>query len=277
MSSRAPCRLRATWSSRSSVPRSAQCRSSSTSSSGWTVEALRRKPVTACSRRQRSSSGSPAGRSSTCDAVAHLRDDARHVGGAGAEVRSQAVRLARQDVGAHRLDEGAGRAARASPPRSSGRRASCRRAAPRRSRAARRAPSCRCPARRRPSPAQPWPESAASKAACELLQLRLAADEGAAVERVVRRAARSRPTRPRDARRRPCGRSRRLPAPRAPPRRSPAASTASFSSRRRISASRPGGQSGRCQDGATGGVFRCWPMIATRSSPTKGGRPQTIS
>ena len=24
-------------------------------------------------------------------------------------------------------------------------------------------------------------------------------------------------------------------------------------------------------------VLRCWPMIATDSSPTKGGRPQTIS
>jgi hypothetical protein len=24
-------------------------------------------------------------------------------------------------------------------------------------------------------------------------------------------------------------------------------------------------------------VFRCWPIIATLSSPTKGGRPQTIS
>ncbi len=47
----------------------------------------------------------------------------------------------------------------------------------------------------------------------------------------------------------------------------------SFSSRRRISASRPRGQSGRCQEGATGGVFRCWPMIATDSSPRKGGRP----
>ena len=37
----------------------------------------------------------------------------------------------------------------------------------------------------------------------------------------------------------------------------------SFSSRRSTSASSPGGQSGRCQLGATGGVFRCWPMIAT--------------
>src|SRR3989304_3263009 len=34
-------------------------------SSGWTVEALRRKELTAWSRRQRSSSASPAGRSST--------------------------------------------------------------------------------------------------------------------------------------------------------------------------------------------------------------------
>ena len=29
--------------------------------------------------------------------------------------------------------------------------------------------------------------------------------------------------------------------------------------------------------GATGGVFRCCEMMATDSSPTKGGRPQTIS
>ena len=44
----------------------------------------------------------------------------------------------------------------------------------------------------------------------------------------------------------------------------------SFSSRRRISASSAGGQSGRCQDGATGGVFRCWPMIATRLVADEG-------
>ena len=30
-------------------------------------------------------------------------------------------------------------------------------------------------------------------------------------------------------------------------------------------------------DGATGGVLRCCPIIATLSSPTNGGRPQTIS
>ncbi len=40
---------------------------------------------------------------------------------------------------------------------------------------------------------------------------------------------------------------------------------------------RAGGQSGRCQAGATGGVLRCWPMMAMLSSPTKGGRPVTIS
>ena len=38
-----------------------------------------------------------------------------------------------------------------------------------------------------------------------------------------------------------------------------------------------GGQSGRCQVGATGVVLRCWPMMATVSSPTNGGRPVTIS
>ena len=49
------------------MPRSAQCKSSSTRSNGCTVEALRRKAVTAWSRRQRSSSGSlPGGAGSTC-------------------------------------------------------------------------------------------------------------------------------------------------------------------------------------------------------------------
>ena len=37
------------------------------------------------------------------------------------------------------------------------------------------------------------------------------------------------------------------------------------------------GQSGVCQDGATGGVLMCWLMIATGSSPRNGGRPVTIS
>src|SRR5438552_3775473 len=52
---------------------------------------------------------------------------------------------------------------------------------------------------------------------------------------------------------------------------------ASFSSRRRINASSPEGRSGACQLGATGGVFRCWVMIATLSSPINGGRPVTSS
>ena len=47
------------------VPRSAQWRSSSTIKRGWTEEALRRKPVTAWRRRQRSSSGSPSAWGST--------------------------------------------------------------------------------------------------------------------------------------------------------------------------------------------------------------------
>jgi len=51
----------------------------------------------------------------------------------------------------------------------------------------------------------------------------------------------------------------------------------SFSNKRSSNASSAGGQSGRCQVGATGGVFKCWPMMATLSSPTNGGRPQTIS
>ena len=55
-------------------------------------------------------SGRPPGRrparSSTSSAVAHLRDDAGHFGGAGAEVAPEAVRLAGEDVGAHRFDEG---------------------------------------------------------------------------------------------------------------------------------------------------------------------------
>jgi len=41
-------------------------------------------------------------------------------------------------------------------------------------------------------------------------------------------------------------------------------------------ASNPGGRSARCQVGDTGGVLICWPMMATESSPTKGGRPVTI-
>ena len=52
---------------------------------------------------------------------------------------------------------------------------------------------------------------------------------------------------------------------------------ASFSSRRRINASRPGGRSGVYQLGATGGALRCWLMIAT-DRPTSSAvnvRPMT--
>ena len=44
----------------------------------------------------------------------------------------------------------------------------------------------------------------------------------------------------------------------------------SFSSNRRINASRAGGMRGLCHDGATGGVLMCWPMTATVSSPRSG-------
>ena len=47
--------------------------------------------------------------------------------------------------------------------------------------------------------------------------------------------------------------------------------------KRRISASKDRGHSELCQVGATGGVLMCCPMIATESSPRKGGLPVTIS
>ncbi len=46
---------------------------------------------------------------------------------------------------------------------------------------------------------------------------------------------------------------------------------------RRIRASKARGQLGLCHVGATGGVLMCWPMMATESSPKKGGLPHTIS
>ena len=51
----------------------------------------------------------------------------------------------------------------------------------------------------------------------------------------------------------------------------------SLANRRRIRASSGLEHSELCQVGATGGVLMCWPMMATESSPKKGGRPVTIS
>ena len=50
-----------------------------------------------------------------------------------------------------------------------------------------------------------------------------------------------------------------------------------FSSSRRTSISNAGGTSGLCHVGATGGVLRCWPIMATSLSPRNGGLPVTIS
>ena len=49
-------------------------------------------------------------------------------------------------------------------------------------------------------------------------------------------------------------------------------SAGTFASRRRISASRSGGQCSLCHEGATGGVLMCWLMIAVGSSAWNGGR-----
>ncbi len=50
-----------------------------------------------------------------------------------------------------------------------------------------------------------------------------------------------------------------------------------FARQRRMRDSSARGTSGLCQVGATGAVLMCWEMIATASSPRKGGRPATIS
>ena len=54
-------------------------------------------------------------------------------------------------------------------------------------------------------------------------------------------------------------------------------SDGSLASKRRMRASKARGHWPLCQVGATGGVSMCWPMMATESSPRKGGRPVTIS
>jgi hypothetical protein len=50
-----------------------------------------------------------------------------------------------------------------------------------------------------------------------------------------------------------------------------------LASSRRTRSSSARGISGRWRDGATGSMFRCWLMIATASSPGKGGWPVSIS
>ncbi len=50
-----------------------------------------------------------------------------------------------------------------------------------------------------------------------------------------------------------------------------------LANRRIIKASNGRGHCPLCQVGATGGVLMCYPIMATESSPKKGGLPVTIS
>ncbi len=105
-SRRAPERLRDRCWSRSSVPRSAQWRSSSTSTRGWMVAALRRKPTSASNSRQRSSSGSPPSGRGSMATRSRTSETMRATSPAPEPSSASAPRRPGQDIRAQGFDKG---------------------------------------------------------------------------------------------------------------------------------------------------------------------------
>ena len=204
------------------------------------------------------------------EALGELGDDLGDVGGAAAELPAQADRVGVADVGAQRLRPGPVRAA-GPRPRGSGPSRRARRGRGRRWRAARRSGSCRSPARRRAAAAGPGRASASSSSVAHLARARRRGRRRRRRRGLERVLGAPRRRAPRPAR-------RRRPRSRAAPRRRSAGGRratwrAAAGPARRAPAGSPGGGA-RARPAA---AFRCWPMIATASSPGNGGSPVSSS